>query len=346
MAMELEEKVKLIAKDLGFDDCRFTKAKEATHAQEFQKWLNEDKNGDMEWMENNPERRKDPRLLVEGASTVIVLALNYFPTEKVELNKSGVGRFAKYAWGNDYHNVIDKKLKNFAKALEELGGEQRFYVDYGPILERDFATDAGVGWNGKSTVQIHPKLGTWFFLAELVTTLNLNPDQPMPNRCGTCTKCIDCCPTDAITAPNKMDPRRCISYFTIEHKGSIPLEFRESIGDRVFCCDDCLEVCPWNRFAKASKEAKFATREFVGMSLIQFLGLNGNDFMSLFRKSPVKRLGRERFLRNVCIAIGNSGKMKDIPHLRKVINEESELIKEHAKWAIDAIKSRSSLVHN
>ena len=345
MAMMLEEKVKLIAQDLGFDDCKFTRAKEASHSQEFQKWLDENKNGDMEWMENNPERRKDPRLLLQGASTVIVLALNYFPIDKGVSNKSGIGRFAKYAWGNDYHDVIDKKLKNFAKALEELGGEQRFYVDYGPILERDFATDAGVGWNGKSTVQIHPKLGTWFFLAELVTTLDLNPDQPMPNRCGSCTKCIDCCPTDAITAPNIMDPRRCISYFTIEHKGSIPSEFREPIGDRVFGCDDCLEVCPWNRFANASKEVKFAVREFVDMPLINFLELNESDFRDLFRKSPVKRLGRERFLRNVCIAIGNSGKEKDIPHLRKALNEESELIREHAQWAIDTIKSRSSIVH-
>ena len=162
MSVKLEHQVKSIAKDLGFEDCRFARAQKASHAEEFQDWLDDDKHGDMEWMAKNPERRKDPSLLFEGAKTVIVLALNYFPKELSNLKKNGVGKFAKYAWGNDYHDVIDKKLIRFSKALEKLGGEQKFYVDYGPILERDFATDSGVGWNGKSTVQIHPKLGTWF----------------------------------------------------------------------------------------------------------------------------------------------------------------------------------------
>ena len=340
MSVNLEDQVKSIAKDLGFEDCRFARAQKASHAEEFQDWLDDDKHGDMEWMAKNPERRKDPSLLFEGAKTVIVLALNYFPKELSNLKKNGVGKFAKYAWGNDYHDVIDKKLIRFSKALKKLGGEQRFYVDYGPLLERDFATDSGVGWNGKSTVQIHPKLGTWFFLAELVTSLDLKPDKPIANRCGNCTRCIDCCPTNAITAPNKMDPRRCISYFTIEHKGPIPEKFRKSIGDRVFGCDDCLDVCPWNRFAEASKEAKFAARDFIGMSLIQLLQLTDNDFRELFRKSPVKRLGRERFIRNVCVAIGNTGTHSDIPHLKKALTEESLMIREHAQWAINSINSR------
>lgn len=340
MPTSLEDQVRLIAKDLGFEDCRFARAKRASHAEEFQEWLDEGKQGDMKWMENNPERRKDPSLLFDGAKTVVVLAVNYFPKESSKLDKKRVGKFAKYAWGDDYHNVIDKKLIQFSRSLEKLGGKQKFYVDYGPILERDFATDSGVGWNGKSTVQIHPKLGTWFFLAEIVTSLDLKPDQPMPNRCGSCTKCIDCCPTDAITAPNKMDPSRCISYYTIEHKGSIPEKFRRPIGDRVFGCDDCLDVCPWNRFAEASKESKFAARDFIDMSLIQLLHLDEDQFKILFRKSPVKRLGRERFVRNVCIAIGNTGTVSDIPHLEKVSEENSLMIIEHARWAISEIKSR------
>ena len=341
MALELENKVRSIATDLGFDECRFSVAKEASHADRFQAWLDDGQNGDMEWMERSPERRKDPRLLLEEARTVIVLAINYYPSRSEPQPKDNLGRFAKYAWGEDYHLVVDKKLKAFAGALEEFGGKQKFYVDYGPILERDFATDSGLGWNGKSTVQIHPSLGTWFFLAELVTTLNLNPDDPIPDRCGKCTQCIDCCPTQAITSPHHLDARRCISYFTIEHKGSIPQEFREAIGDRIFGCDDCLEVCPWNRFAKASTEAKFAAREYIDMSLNEFLTLSDENFRSLFSRSPVKRIGRDRFLRNVCIALGNIGNICDIPCLERTIERENQLVSEHARWAINQIKSRS-----
>ena len=210
MALELKDKVRSIAKDLGFDECRFSVARKATHANQFQAWLDDGQNGDMKWMERSPERRKDPRL------------------------------------------------------------------------------------------------GTWFFLAELVTTLNLASDDPIPNRCGKCTQCIDCCPTQAITSPHHLDARRCISYFTIEHQGSIPQEFREAIGDRIFGCDDCLEVCPWNRFAKASTEVKFSAREYIDMPLKEFLDLSEENFHSLFGRSPVKRIGRDRVLRNVCIALGNT----------------------------------------
>ena len=299
----------------------------------------------MAWMEKAPERRRDPRLLVEGAKTVIVLALNYCPPGEGGDRGSEIGvrgTFARYAWGEDYHLVVDKKLKAFARELRELGGEQRFYVDYGPVLERDFASAAGVGWNGKSTVQIHPKLGTWFFLAELVTTLELTPDKAMPDRCGKCTACIDCCPTDAITGVRHVDARRCISYLTIEHLGAIPEEFREAIGDRVFGCDDCLAVCPWNRFAKASQEAKFAAREHVDLPLGDFLKLDDEAFGEMFRRSPVKRTGRERFLRNVCVALGNVGGKEDLPGLEKAAEGEGELVAEHARWAIGRIRERAS----
>ncbi|MEC9036050.1 MAG: tRNA epoxyqueuosine(34) reductase QueG [Verrucomicrobiota bacterium] len=341
MALELENKVRSIAKDLGFDECRFSLAKEASHANQFQDWLDEGKNGDMKWMERSPERRKDPRHLLKEAKTVIVLAINYYPSRSDPRSSDKLGRFAKYAWGEDYHLVVDKKLKAFSAALKDLGGEQRFYVDYGPILERDFATDSGLGWNGKSTVQIHQSLGTWFFLAELVTTLNLISDEPVPNRCGKCTQCIDICPTEAITSPHHLDARRCISYLTIEHKGSIPQEYRKAIGDRIFGCDDCLEVCPWNRFAKASNEVKFTARDYIDMSLNDFLKLSEENFRSIFSRSPVKRIGRDRFLRNVCIALGNIGDISDIQCLERVAAEENQLVSEHAKWAIEQINSRS-----
>ncbi len=356
MSHTLEDQVRAIAERLGFDLCRFAKAEEAAHAERFQEWLDAGEYGDMGWMAKSPERRKDPRLLVGGARTVVVLAVNCCPEDSgIRAQGSGdrgqgavrgvpfvarrakKGRFARYAWGDDYHLIVDKKLKAFARELEALGGEQRFYVDYGPVLERDFASAAGLGWNGKSTVQIHPQLGTWFFLAELVTTLELAPDEPMPDRCGKCTACIDCCPTDAITGVRHVDARRCISYLTIEHQGAIPEEFREAIGDHVFGCDDCLGVCPWNRFASASREARFAAREFLGMPLRDFLALDDAEFRQLFRRSAIKRTGRERFLRNVCVALGNVGRAEDLPALERAAAAEGELVAEHARWAIGRI---------
>ena len=178
-------------------------------------------------------------------------------------------------------------------------------------------------------------------MAELVTTLNLVSDEPVPNRCGKCTQCIDICPTQAITSPHHLDARRCISYLTIEHKGSIPQEYRKAIGDRIFGCDDCLEVCPWNRFAKASNEVKFTARDYIDMSLNDFLKLSEENFRSIFSRSPVKRIGRDRFLRNVCIALGNIGDISDIQCLERVAAEENQLVSEHAKWAIGQINSRS-----
>jgi len=186
---------------------------------------------------------------------MVCLALNYYPGEHSP-DEDIDYRIARYAWNEDYHDIIEEKLRDLNLAMEEMGGTQRYYVDTGPILERDFASDAGLGWNGKSTVQIHKSLGTWTFLCELITTLELQPDPPLRDHCGKCTRCIDHCPTQAITGPREMDARRCISYLTIEHKGSIPLELRPLMGDKIYGCDICLEVCPWNRFAQLSRETK------------------------------------------------------------------------------------------
>ena len=316
----------------------------APHSARLDEWLAEGCHGDMDWMAKTPERRKDPRTLVEDAKTVIVLALNYHQTAPPSPGDGKArGRIAQYAWGRDYHDVIEKKLNTLSRELAEMGGVQRRYVDYGPVLERDFATTAGIGWNGKSTVQIHRELGTWFFLAELVTTLEIEPDVPSGNHCGKCTACIDVCPTQAITAPQRMDARRCISYLTIEHQGSIPMEFREAIGDRIFGCDECLDVCPWNRFAQQSRETRFAVRDYVHqMALSDFLSLTDEQFRSLFSKSPIKRLKRPRFLRNVCVALGNVGTADDLPALLEVAKDPDPLISEHAEWAIDQIQSREA----
>lgn len=337
------EQVLELAAELGFDECRIATAKQATHAEVFDQWIADGTYGDMDWMAKSPERRRDPCVVLPGARSVIVLALNYFQEPPRQHGAAGArGQIARYAWGDDYHDVIERRLKRFCAELEDrFGGTHRRYVDYGPVLERDFASDAGLGWNGKSTVQIHRRFGTWFFLAELISTLELEPDTASPDHCGKCTACIDCCPTQAITAPRKLDARRCISYLTIENKGAIPEQYRRAIGARIFGCDDCLDVCPWNRFAEQSHENAFTAREYVsGMALREFLRLDDTAFRELFRKSPVKRIKRPRFLRNVCVALGNVGSADDLPDLERAAVDPDPLIAEHASWAIQEIGQR------
>ncbi|MFU8892954.1 MAG: tRNA epoxyqueuosine(34) reductase QueG [Luteolibacter sp.] len=330
------------AEELGFDDCRIARAVRATHADTFHQWLNDGCHADMAWMERTPERRCDPREVLDGCRSVISLAMNYYPGDSPFSENHGGGyRIARYAWNEDYHDLIVKRLKVFDERLTALGGTQRYYTDTGPVLERDFATDAGLGWNGKSTVQIHRHLGTWFFLAELLTTLDLPADVPFGDHCGKCTRCITACPTGAITAPHRVDARRCISYLTIEHKGPIPLKFRKAIGDRIYGCDDCLDACPWNRFAQVSREASFRARETVFRNRLRdFLDLDEDAFRQLFAKSPIKRIKRGRFLRNVCVALGNTGSAEDLPALEIASVDADALIAEHAQWAIGEIRSR------
>lgn len=331
------DKIRSAAVSAGFDDCRIALAKRATHADSFEKWLEGGKNGSMKWLEKTPERRTDPRNVLPGCRAIVTLALNYFPGDHP---KTG-WRIAKYAWNKDYHDLIESMLRQLDREMTELGGVQRYYVDTGPVLERDFATDAGLGWSGKSTVQIHRHLGTWFFLAELLTTLDLTPDPPFGDHCGKCTRCIDACPTHAIVAPHHLDARRCISYLTIENKGPIPEEFREAIGDRLYGCDECLDVCPWNRFAKVSAEANFHARpEIFSLKTRDILDLTVEDFSRIFAKSPIKRIKLPRLIRNACVVLGNTGAEDDLPALTAATASEDPLISEHANWAIIQIRKR------
>jgi epoxyqueuosine reductase len=332
------------ARALGLSEVRVTTAHPATHSDEYRRWVAEGEHGDMAWMARNTDRRTDPQLVLPGAQSMIVVALNYYQGPRpTPPDQAARGVIARYAWGDDYHDVLTPRLHQLAKALEQWGGQQKVYVDTGPVLERDFASDAGLGWNGKSTVQIHLHLGAWFFLGEIMTTLALPPDPPFGDHCGRCTRCLDACPTQAITAPRHVDARRCISYLTIEHKGSIPHEFRRAIGDRLYGCDDCLSVCPWNRFAQVSQEISFSAREYVAKwPLRDFLTLDDEGFRSLFKKSPIKRIKRPAFMRNVCVVLGNIGTADDLTALRGADQDPHPLIAEHAQWAITEIEARLS----
>jgi len=337
----VKEEFARFAHQLGFDVCRIAACVAPPHAAEFRAWLADGRAGEMAWLARNEPRRTDPQQVLPGARSVIVLGMNYWNDEGRMTKAETRGRIAHYAWGDDYHEVIEKKLRTLDEWLVTRGGRQRCYVDTGPVLERDMAALAGAGWQGKSTMLIHPKFGTWLFLAEILTTLDFAPDPPMADHCGKCTRCITACPTAAITAPRQLDARRCISYLTIENKGAIPEEFRAAMGDRIYGCDDCLTACPWNRFAQTSHESAFAAREYVhGWLLRDFLALDDEGFRRLFRKSPIKRIKRRGFLRNVCVALGNIGAREDLPALEKAAHDPEPLIAEHAQWAIARLRAR------
>jgi epoxyqueuosine reductase len=343
---ELKRDLITFAHQLGFDSCRVAGCAPPPHEAEFRNWLRKGAAGEMHYMERGEERRCDPQKILPGAQSIIVVALNYFQSDGIRCGRqtAATGKIARYAWGDDYHDLIAAKLGKIDDFLGQFEGRQKYYVDTGPILERDHAAQAGIGWHGKSTMLIDPRLGTWFFLGEILTTLDLPPDDPQPDRCGRCERCIKACPTGAITAPHRLDARRCISYLTIELRGSIPLEFRPLIGNRIFGCDDCLDACPWNRFAQTSREHAFSARQATaGMSLRQYLALNDDEFRVLFRNSPIKRIKRRGFLRNVCVALGNVGDLSDLPALEHVAADPDPLIAEHASWAIERIQERCEI---
>ncbi len=338
---------------LGFALCRVARCGPPKHGAQFLEWLDEGMAGEMEtWLARSSHKRVNPEEVLPGARAVVVLAMNYWqgpvadPSRAADDHGPG-GRIARYAWGGDYHDLIQEKLRAMDVFLQTLGGRQRYYVDTGPVLERDFAADAGAGWQGKSTMLLHPELGTWYFLAELLTTLDLTPDAPVTPRCGSCTRCLDACPTGAIRReePYKLDARRCVSYLTIELKGSIPLEFRPLIGDRIYGCDDCLEACPWNRFAEASREAVFQARAgTTGWVLRDYLALTDEGFRELFRGSPIKRTKRRGFLRNVCVALGNVGGAADLPALERAADGRRTIDRRTRLWAIEQIRIRIGMI--
>jgi len=332
-----KESLKEQASGLGLDVCGITSADPARHAAFYRRWTDEGRAGEMQWLAREPERRTDPGKVLPGARSIIVAGLNYWQPQP-----AGRGRIARYALGEDYHHVLLEKLETLAKEITVTGAQAKVYVDTGPVLEKPLAERAGIGWQGKSTMLIHPKLGPWLLLGEIITTLQLEPDAPQNDHCGTCTQCITACPTGAITAPYQMDARRCIAYLTIELKGSIPEEMRPLIGDRVYGCDECLDVCPWNRFAQTTREARFLARDEGDArdQLHALLEITQPEFKRRFAKSPILRVKRRGLLRNVCVVLGNIGTVDDLPALEKAAQHEEPLVREHAAWAIEQIEKR------
>jgi len=333
------------ALELGFDDCRFTTATPPANAGKFQGWLAEKNHGEMTWLERNAEKRIDPQRVLAEARSVICLAASYENSDsRFTVHGSRAGLIARYARFDDYHDVLAGRLKSLAQFVNESGDactRSLWYVDTGPLLERDFAQRAGMGFAGKHTNLISRKLGNWIFLAEIVTTLELEPDKPEKNHCGKCSRCIEACPTSAITAPFQLDARKCISYLTIELKGAIPVEFRAAIGNRVYGCDDCLAACPWNRFAREGNLMKrHARTELNAPDLIGLLQLDEAGFKKKFAGSPILRTKRRGLLRNVCVALGNTGDGSALPALEKSACDAEPLIAKHARWAIEQIESR------
>ena len=330
------------ARELGFDECRFTTAAAPASADRFLDWVAGKRHGDMAWLERTAMQRSTPQNVLPGAKSIICLAVNY-ETCAVGKQPSGPrqGVVARYARFADYHEVLGGRLKTLTQFVNRLGGAETrslAYVDTGPLLERDFARRAGLGFIGKHTNVISRRFGNWILLAEIITTLELEPETPDNNHCGRCVRCLEACPTRAITAPFELDARRCISYLTIELKGPIPVALRPAIGNRIFGCDDCLAVCPWNRFAREGQMMKeWARPDVAAPDLIELLQLNEAGFKSRFAGTPVLRTKRRGLLRNVCVALGNAGDPAARPALERAAGDTEPLIAEHARWAMEQI---------
>lgn len=333
---QIKELLQLEASRLGFQICRITGADPLPGGDFYRRWVGDGKAGTMRlWMEKSMEYRDHPSSLLPDARSLIILGFNYF-----QHPPSRRGSIATYALGLDYHDLLRNKLSTLDHFLRQQGGTQKIAVDTSPLLEKQAATRAGAGWIGKSTMLIHPRMGTWLFLSEILTTLALKPDHPISDRCGQCDRCIQACPTGAIHAPYQLDARRCISYLTIEHQGSIPLKMRPLIGDHLYGCDDCLTACPWNRWAVSTQEP--ALQSIRRPDLREMLSWEDERFRREFRGTPIFRLKRPRWLRNIAVVLGNIGSEDDIPALQKASSDPDPLIREHAQWAQEVIQLRLS----
>ena len=355
MNQDLKQSIKDKARQLGFILAGVTTPEPPPHYSAFENWLTQDHHGTMNYLadERSRTRRANPLEILPECKSILVLAMPYNPPSRAERSDSEdeagrwagneVGaRIASYAHGNDYHDILPARMKELVQFMEEqVGGpiKNRWYTDTGPILERDLAQRAGIGWIGKNSCLINPKQGSYFLLSEIFLDLALEPDSSfVSDHCGTCTRCIQACPTDCILPNRTLDARRCISYLTIELKDDTPIELREKIGDWAFGCDICQMVCPWNRFAPEGDSA-FADKE-PPHSLTEELTLTPQAFNQRFKRTPIQRAKRRGYLRNIAVVLGNLGDMHALPVLQNALNDEEPMLREHAQWAIDKIKNR------
>jgi epoxyqueuosine reductase len=334
------------AEALGFAACGFAGAGEdPLRAARLEQWLGEGHHATMEWMETRRDHRRSPQGLWPEAKSVIALGMSYAPAhDPLALEGSPAhARISVYAQGKDYHDVVKKRLKALARWLVEAvpGAEVKVFVDTAPVMEKPLGEAAGIGWQGKHTNLVSPTHGSWLFLGAIYTTLDLAPAAPHRDQCGSCRACMEACPTDAFPAPYRLDARRCISYLTIEHKGPVPEEFREALGNRIYGCDDCLAVCPWNKFASAAQAMKeFLPRaELVAPRLGELLALDDAGFRTLFSGSPIKRIGRDRFLRNCLYAAGNSGNAALAGQVEGLTHDPDPVVADAARWALGRLRS-------
>jgi epoxyqueuosine reductase len=335
----LEEKLRRKAWEQGFAQLRIADPSAAAKAGiRLQEFLSFAREGDMAWLRETADRRADPLALWPEARSAIMLAMSYAPEidplQRLEAKDTGV--ISVYALGRDYHDIIKGKLKLLAQWLaRETGRGVKVFVDTAPLMEKPLAEAAGLGWQGQHTNLVSRELGSWFFIGAILSEAELVRDEPESDHCGSCRACLDICPTKAFPAPYQLDARRCISYLTIEHKGHIDREFRAAIGNRIYGCDDCLAVCPWNKFAQAACEAKLVAREnLIAPKLAELARLDDRAFRTLFSASPVKRSGRDRFIRNVLIAIGNSGEPTLAREAERLLGDPSPLVRAMAVWAL------------
>ncbi|MDA9612027.1 tRNA epoxyqueuosine(34) reductase QueG [OM182 bacterium] len=339
---ELTHQINSWAQELGFQDTAITDIDLRPYLDQLKDWLSRNFHGDMDYMESNVNLRADPSALHPGTVRVICVRMDYMTEECSSidvLDNSAQAYIAHYARGRDYHKVMRKKLQKLAIQIQGAIGPfgYRAFVDSAPVLERALAEKSGLGWIGKNTMLINKNAGSWFFLGELFTDLPLPINKPVSNHCGTCHACLDICPTNAFTAPNQLDARRCISYLTIESRTSIPIEFRSAIGNRIFGCDDCQLICPWNKFAKSSPDDHYRPRnDLDNVSLIKLFRWSETEFLSNTEGSPIRRIGYECWLRNIAVALGNAPTGQSIVKaLEKRRNHYSPLVKEHVEWAIE-----------
>ena len=343
-------KLKQWATELGFQELGVSSIDLTEEEKYLERWLAQDFHGDMEWMERHGKKRTRPAELESGTMSIISVRMDYLPPQTQDpimvLNHPELAYISRYALGRDYHKIMRKRLEKLAQKInQELANNQqqmkyRVFVDSAPVMEKPIAVNAGLGWMGKHTNILSQDAGSWFFLGEIYTNLSLEVSQLVDNHCGSCTACIDICPTQAIVKPYELDARRCISYLTIEHKGSIPQEFRAAMGNRIYGCDDCQLVCPWNRFAVDTPESDFEIRNNLDtVSLLSLFAWTENEFLQNLEGTAIRRIGYQRWQRNIAIALGNAPPSSDIiTALEEKYESASELVQEHISWSLQRLK--------